>query len=48
MEYPCGCGSKLSLPPTLLNHSCALDFETEGVESFSKYLELFPEEAEPV
>jgi hypothetical protein len=45
MEY--SCESKLSLPPIHLTHSCILDLEA-GSESFSKYSELFPEEAEPV
>jgi len=50
MEYSCGCGSKLS-PPTHLPHLLVytrLGGWEGGVESFSKYSELFPEEAEPV
>jgi hypothetical protein len=58
MEYSSGCGSKLSPPthqptnpPTFLTHSFVytrLGGWEGGVESFSKYSELFPEEAEPV
>jgi hypothetical protein len=51
MEYSCGSAGVEVEPfthsPTFLTHSCILDLEA-GSESFSKYSELFPEEAEPV